>query len=82
MSNRWRRGIVAGALCLIAASSWAKPAQIDSGVIEGVAMGALTIYKGVPFAAPPVGDLRWREPQPVAPWKGKRQAISFAPACM
>ena len=82
MSNRWRRGIVAGALCLIAASTWAKPAQVESGAIEGVTMGALTIYKGVPFAAPPVGELRWREPQPVAPWKGKRQAISFAPACM
>jgi para-nitrobenzyl esterase len=73
---------VAGALCLIAAGAWAKPAQVESGVIQGVTNGTLTIYRGVPFAAPPVGELRWREPQPAVPWKGKRQAISFAPACM
>jgi para-nitrobenzyl esterase len=77
-----RRTSVAGALCLIAASSWAKPTVIESGAIEGVTQGALTLYAGVPFAAPPVGALRWREPQPVVSWKGLRKAISFAPACM
>ena len=82
MSNGWRRGSVAGALCLIAASTWAKPARVESGAIEGVTKDALTIYMGVPFAAPPLGELRWREPQPVVPWKGTRQATSFAPACM
>lgn len=82
MSNCWRRGSVAGMLCLIAASTWAKPVRVESGAIEGVAQDPLTIYMGVPFAAPPVGELRWREPQPVAPWKGTRQTTSFAPACM
>ena len=38
--------------------------------------------KAVPFAAPPVGDLRWRPPVPVAPWTGTRKADAFAPACM
>jgi para-nitrobenzyl esterase len=42
----------------------------------------LTVYKGVPFAAPPLSDLRWREPQPVKPWQGVRAADAFAPACM
>ena len=42
----------------------------------------LQIFRGVPFAAPPVADLRWREPQPVAPWPGVRQATEFAPRCM
>lgn len=40
------------------------------------------IFKGVPFAEPPVGDLRWREPQPVKNWKGTRQAREFGPRCM
>ena len=82
MSNGWRRGCMAAALCLIAASASAKPARIESGAIEGVTKDALSIYMGVPFAAPPLGELRWREPQPVVPWKGTRQATSFAPACM
>jgi len=82
MSNGLRRTSVAGALCLIAASAWAKPAVIEPGALEGVAKDGLTIYMGVPFAAPPVGELRWREPQPVVPWQGTRKATSFAPACM
>src|SRR5262249_34728265 len=40
-----------------------------------------TVYKGIPFAAPPVGDLRWRAPQFVKPWGGVRNADQFAPAC-
>lgn len=54
----------------------------DSGTVQGVRDGALTVYKGIPFAAPPLGTLRWREPQPVTSWSGVRSAKSFAPACM
>src|SRR5271156_6791489 len=54
----------------------------DSGAISGVREDGLSVYKGVPFAAPPVGDLRWRYPAPVAPWTGTRKADAFAPACM
>ena len=82
ISNRWRSGSIAVALCLIAAASWAKPARIESGAVEGVAKDGITAYLGIPFAASPVGELRWREPQPVAPWEGTRSATSFAPACM
>jgi para-nitrobenzyl esterase len=57
-------------------------AVTESGPISGVAEGGLNIYKGVPFAAPPVGTLRWRPPAPVAPWKQTRKAVTFAPACM
>ena len=58
---------------------------VESGKLEGVAeSGAspIRIFRGIPFAAPPVGDLRWREPQPVVPWSGVRQATEFAPRCM
>ena len=54
----------------------------DSGPVSGVNEGGLAIYKGIPFAAPPVGDLRWRPPAPVAPWTRTRNADAFAPACM
>ena len=42
----------------------------------------VTTYKGIPFAAPPVGDLRWRAPQAPMAWSGVRTADQFAPACM
>jgi para-nitrobenzyl esterase len=54
----------------------------ESGAISGVRENGLSVYKGVPFAAPPVGDLRWRLPMQVAPWTGMRKAEVFAPACM
>ena len=55
--------------------------QTDAGPVEGVRAGRLTVYKGIAFAAPPVGSLRWREPQPVNSWKDVRKADEFAPAC-
>src|SRR5262245_19096250 len=73
---------------ILAAAFWlgavgnAAAADVEGGRIEGVSDGPLTVYKGVPFAAPPVGALRWRTPQPVVPWTGTRRADRFAPACM
>jgi para-nitrobenzyl esterase len=55
--------------------------QTQSGEVQGVFEGGLRVYKGIPFAAPPIGDLRWRDPQPVTPWSGVRAARSFAPIC-
>ena len=65
-----------------AGASWANPVLVDSGAVEGMTKAGVTAYLGIPFAAPPVGDLRWREPQPVARWQGSRRSVSFAPACM
>lgn len=76
-------------LCLILAVLFvsiapaaAKPVQTDAGLVSGIRVGDLVVYKGIPFAAPPVGALRWRPPQPVQPWSGVRAADEFAPACM
>jgi len=52
------------------------------GALVGTQAEGLNIYKGVPFAAPPLGDLRWRPPQASRPWRGVRKADTFAPACM
>jgi para-nitrobenzyl esterase len=54
------------------------------GVLEGVisADGKVRTFKGIPYAAPPVGPLRWKAPQPPVPWTGVRQASEYGPRCM
>lgn len=58
--------------------------KTTGGLVEGttVADGKVRVFKGVPFAAPPVGDLRWQPPQPVVPWTGVRQSTEFGAQCM
>jgi para-nitrobenzyl esterase len=53
-----------------------------TGVLEGTDESGIKTFKGIPFAAPPVGDLRWREPQPVQNWTGVRKANKFGPRAM
>lgn len=52
-------------------------ALTQAGIVEGQKEGDIIVYRGVPFAAAPVGDLRWREPQPVEPWQGVRMCTEF-----
>lgn len=54
--------------------------KIDDGILQGTVKGDLTVFKGIPFAAPPVGDLRWKAPQPVEKWEGVKQAVEYAPS--
>jgi len=81
-------GVLTGAallgLAAIGAGNAAPPAmvRVDSGQLQGVVDDGVVSYKGIPFAAPPVGELRWRPPQPVAPWTGVRQAAEFGADCM
>ena len=56
--------------------------RVDSGQLQGVVDDGVVSYKGIPFAAPPVGELRWRPPQPAAQWSGVRQAAEFGADCM
>ena len=57
--------------------------QTALGPVEGLAAPEpeITVFRGIPFAAPPVGDRRWRAPRPVEPWPGTLAAYDFAPAC-
>jgi para-nitrobenzyl esterase len=57
---------------------------IEGGQVRGVATPTkgVIVYKGIPFAAPPVGSLRWKEPQPVVPWKGVKTADKYGAAAM
>jgi para-nitrobenzyl esterase len=62
-------------------ASAAEPVRVETGLLQGTSESGLTVYKGVPFAAPPVGDLRWRPPARPAPWQGVRQADTYGLAC-
>ena len=59
-----------------------KIAKTEGGLVRGTYGKdmAVSVFKGVPFAAPPVGKNRWRAPQPVEPWEGVRDCLEFGPA--
>lgn len=54
--------------------------KVETGLVEGLPAGnqAVSVFKGVPFAAPPVGELRWKEPQPAKPWVGVKKCYSYS----
>jgi para-nitrobenzyl esterase len=60
----------------------ADPVKVEGGLVKGTVEDGLAVYRGIPFAAPPVGDLRWRAPQPAAKWQDVLQADKFAAGCM
>ena len=80
------RAMVVAALVLFGVSQLVAQVQVrtEAGVVAGTqsADGKVVIFKGVPFAAPPVGELRWKAPQPLARWKGVRKATEFGARCM
>lgn len=83
------RSIITGFLLILSthlsfaqnSGSEAPTVHTKSGILEGVTEGDVVVFKGVPYAAPPVGEFRWRPPQPVSPWEGVRNASEFGPNC-
>jgi para-nitrobenzyl esterase len=77
-------------ICMVAWAAMACNAQsntpglvkVTGGMVQGVVENDMMIFKGIPFAAPPVGELRWKAPQPVIPWEGVRNADKFGPSPM
>jgi len=85
LSRSLKPFILPAIVLLLGASPRAKnkPVRIDSGLISGTAdSNGVTAYLGMRFAAPPVGNLRWRPPQPPANWQGVRAADHFGASCM
>ncbi|MGD9931257.1 MAG: carboxylesterase/lipase family protein [Mangrovibacterium sp.] len=76
--------LIAFVILSINACTQLQPGQlkVEGGIIQGTLTDDLGIYKGIPFAAPPVGELRWKAPQPVEPWEGVMQTTDYAPAPM
>lgn len=68
-----------GGLAAPAAAQEEARVEIDTGELAGTSQGGVTSFKGIPYATPPIGQLRWRPPQPVAPWARVRSARRYAP---
>jgi para-nitrobenzyl esterase len=78
-----RRIVVLFTLLLISAQpAFADPVKTANGLLEGTTEKDLRIFQGIPFAAPPVGELRWKAPQPVQNWNGVKHVHGFAAQCM
>jgi para-nitrobenzyl esterase len=72
----------AAAACLAASSAYAGPVtDAPAGRLEGLKQGAMRIFKGIPYALPPVGAARWMPPAPMPAWTGVKTADKFGPAC-
>jgi len=85
MSIRYR--VIATLVAVMALTTTAAPAAteivaVDSGKLRGSETAGVLGWKGIPFAAPPVGANRWRAPQPPAAWQGVRDATQYAHDCM
>ena len=82
--NRFWRTALASLTIALPLAALDDPVRISSGLVSGAAgnNAGVRVYKGIPFAAPPVGQLRWKAPQAPAAWNGTRQATEFAPICM
>ncbi len=71
-------------ISVLAPSSFSQilTAKVTGGEVQGAVADGISIFKGIPFAAPPVGGLRWKAPAPVPAWTGIKKADAFGPACM
>jgi para-nitrobenzyl esterase len=78
------RAALAGLLLLAGSQvAQARPVRVASGAVDGITLkSGVEAWLGLPFAAPPVRDLRWKPPQPLAPWNGTFHADRFAPECL
>jgi para-nitrobenzyl esterase len=69
-------------LILVQGAVYAEPVNIESGLVQGTVEDRLSVYRGIPYAASPLGDLRWRATQPAPKWQGVRAANEFGRACI
>lgn len=86
MTRVFARGMAGVALAVMSGTSvqaaLMSPVKTGAGLVSGVSNSGLTVFMGIPFAKPPVGELRWKAPQPAAPWTGVRKADKFGARCL
>jgi para-nitrobenzyl esterase len=82
--RKMRTAAILAACGLASSGQAAAQVKTAAGLVEGTSTsdGRIRIFKGIPFGAPPVGDLRWKEPQPAARWDGTRKAAEFGSRCL
>jgi para-nitrobenzyl esterase len=81
MNMLFRGFVLATALGMAAGAQSAPVVHAPAGSVRGEDRGGLHVFKGLAYALPPVGSLRWKPPAPMPPWKGERDATHFGPAC-
>jgi para-nitrobenzyl esterase len=83
MSTRIRSLVLIAMLCVVLPATAQPDALVEApaGKLRGEAIGPLDVFKGIPYALPPVGNLRWRPPVAMSPWTGVRDATQFGAAC-
>jgi para-nitrobenzyl esterase len=74
--------LMAGAAIALVSPASAQAVDAPAGKVRGTQSGTVRVFKGIPFAKPPVGELRWRPPVPLERWAGERAATEFGPACV
>jgi len=87
MTLRQTSALIASLILIILAAACGstpltRTVEVTGGTIEGLETDGIFSYKGIPFAAPPVGELRWKSPRPVLPWEGVKKTDAFAPGPM
>ena len=85
MQHNYKHYLFAGlALLLAAPAAFAQltSATVTGGQVAGAVIDGVAAFKGIPFAAPPIGELRWKAPQPVHAWPGIHKADAYGPSCM
>lgn len=83
-ASRYSAAAVAIAVSTVGCAAFsAEPgtARVDSGVLHGAAAASVVVFKGVPYAKPPIGILRWAPPEKPEPWREPRDAVAFGPSC-
>jgi para-nitrobenzyl esterase len=78
----WAALLGIGVVTLASPTTRTVSATVDAGTLQGAVKDGVMSFKGIPYAAPPAGNLRWRAPQPVARWQGVRSATQYGHDCM
>ncbi len=73
--------LLAAAPALASSADPAPQVSVETGLLRGSESDGIHHFFGIPYAVPPIGDLRWKDPVPAKPWQGERDATSFGPTC-